>query len=91
MTDAQAQYLAEQFDTNIFPKESVTFSELVSRPGRVTTDGHDMQGPGDKVVTLVYNVKDENYFDLPNHLTYIAGFFYAGLDRFTGGEGRFEL
>jgi hypothetical protein len=84
VTDAQAVYLADQFDTNMFPKESVTFSQLVSRPGQVTPDGHDMQGPGDKVVTLVYNVKDPNYFDLPNNLSYIAGFFSAGLDRFTG-------
>src|SRR4051794_22579441 len=81
VTDAQAQYLADQFDTNMFPKESATFSDLVSRPGRVTTDGHDMQGPGDKVVTLIYNIKDENYFDLPNNLSYTAGFFSAGLDR----------
>jgi hypothetical protein len=84
VTDAQAQYLADQFDTNMFPKESVTFSNLVSRSGVVTADGHDMQGPGDKVVTLVYNIKDPNYFDLPNNLSYIAGFFSAGLDRLTG-------
>src|SRR3954463_14758874 len=64
VTGAQAQYLADQFENNMYPKESVTFSVPPSRAGVILNDGpggtpgHDMRGPGEKIVTLVYNIRD---------------------------------
>ena len=40
----------------------------------------DFTGDGDKTVTLVDNVRDDNFFDLPGRATYIAGFFSAQLN-----------
>ena len=38
-------------------------------------NGGDYTGGGDKTVTLVDNVRDDNYYDFPAAPTYIAGFF----------------
>ena len=43
--------------------------------GNVGRRGVDYTGDGDKIVTLVDNVRDDNYYDFPAAPTYIAGFF----------------
>jgi hypothetical protein len=77
VTSAQAQELADQFDTNMYPKESAAFSVAPDRDGsngQVT--GVDATGDGDKIMTLVDNVRDDNYYEGVNDApTYIAGFF----------------
>jgi hypothetical protein len=82
VTDEQAQYLADQFDGNMYPKESATFSTPPDRDGSnalvgpdANGNGGDYTGSGDKIVTLVDNVRDDNFYDFPARPTYIAGFF----------------
>jgi Immune inhibitor A peptidase M6 len=77
VTQAQAQALADQFDTNMFPKESAAFSVPPDRDGSGNVvSGVDPTGDGDKIMTLVDNVRDDNYYLGVNQApTYIAGFF----------------
>ncbi len=75
VTTKQAQDLAAQFDTNMFPKESKAFSVAPARDGSGAQVPGDFSGAGDKIVTLVDNVRDDNFYDFPAAPTYIAGFF----------------
>jgi hypothetical protein len=89
ITDAQVNYLADQFENNIYPKESVEFSVPPNRDGTnarrgepgtpfsLTGGDNYYAGDGDKIVILVDNIRDDNYNDLNNSqgLSYIAGFF----------------
>ena len=74
--------LVTQFDTNMFPKETAAFSTPPDRDGTNALLGPDANGNGgvytgggDKTVTLVDNVRDDNYYTFPAAPTYIAGFF----------------
>src|SRR5215218_1253678 len=94
LTDAQVAYLADQFENNIYAKESTEFSvppfrdgthALRGEPGTsfsLTGGDNYYAGDGDKIVILVDNVRDENYNDLNNShgLSYIAGFFSSGIN-----------
>jgi hypothetical protein len=87
VTDAQAQYLAGQFDTNMHPKESDVFSVPPSRDGSGAAPIEGIPagyfgGEGDDIVTLVDNVRDDNFYDTNNsrNLPYIAGFFFSVFD-----------
>jgi hypothetical protein len=88
VTDDQVNYLIDQFDNNILPKESDVFSvappldgsnallpELIDDPAFMPPDY--FEGDGDNTVVLVDNVRDENFFDTNNQNTfsYVAGFF----------------
>ena len=42
----------------------------------------DYSGAGDKIVTLVDNVRDDNFYDFPAAPTYIAGFFWSALNEY---------
>lgn len=76
ITDAQAQYLADEFDNNMFPRESAAFSTPPDRDGtNALISGADFTGNGDRIVVLVDNVRDDNFYDFPARPTYIAGFF----------------
>lgn len=83
VTDEQVNYLVEQFDTVIYPEESEFFATPDSLTGAnaylpglvglpqdyyVSSDGIE------RVVILISNVRDENYYD-PTYPLYIAGFF----------------
>ena len=88
ITDAQADYLADEFDNRILPKESAAFSVAPDRDGTnspYVADGFDFSGAGNKTVTLVDNVRDEQYYDLDNvnGFTYIAGFFSSTISEAT--------
>jgi hypothetical protein len=89
ITDAQVNYLASQFDTNMLPKESVEFSIAPDRDGTHQTPlaplngiPSDSTGAGEKTVVLVDNVRDDNFRDFDNTQgnSYIAGFFSPGLN-----------
>jgi hypothetical protein len=80
VTDAQAADLVSQFDNNIYPKETAAFSTPPNRSGADPGMDGDFTGDGDKTVTLVDNVRDDNYFHFPERPTYIAGFFSAQLN-----------
>lgn len=76
VTDAQAASLVKEFDANMFPKESAAFSVAPDRDGsNGLVDGLDASGNGDKIMTLVDNVRDDNFYTFPAAPTYIAGFF----------------
>ncbi|MCW2526372.1 MAG: shpI [Pseudonocardiales bacterium] len=79
VTVAQAQSLVSQFETNMFPKESQAFSVAPDRDGSgnaLVSHGVDSSGSGDKIMTLVDNVRDDNYYlGVEEAGTYIAGFF----------------
>jgi Immune inhibitor A-like, MAM domain len=82
VTDAQVADLIDQFDHNMFPKETTTFSTPPDRDGSNAILGPDgngnggvYTGGGEKTVTLVDNVRDDNFFNFPAAPTYIAGFF----------------
>lgn len=77
ITDEQVNSLVHEFDTNIYPKESEAFSVPPQRDGSNALIDGDFTGGGEKIVTLVDNVRDDNYYDFPNAPTYIAGFFWS--------------
>ena len=78
VTDAQVNSLIDQFDSNMYPIESNAFSVAPSLDGsdapllsilrdaglHVPDDYYE--GPGDRVVVLVDNVRDDNFFDTDN-------------------------
>jgi hypothetical protein len=73
VTDEQVAYLVDQFDNNILPKESETFSVAPDRdgtnavlPGLVGLPDDYYTGDGDDTVVLVDNVRDENFYDTNN-------------------------
>ena len=94
ITDAQVNYLADQFENNIYPKESAEFSVPPNRDGSLARRGQPgtafantggdnyYGGDGQKIVILVDNVRDDNYNDLNNSqgLSYIAGFFSSTIN-----------
>jgi hypothetical protein len=86
ITDTQVNYLIQQFDENIYPKESAAFSVPPDRDGSDPLLGppFDPTGEGDNIVVLVDNVRDDNYYDLNNTqgFSYIAGFFSSQINNF---------
>jgi hypothetical protein len=89
ITGAQVNYLMDQFDNNILPKESVEFSVAPDRDGTNQTPlaplngvPSDSSGAGEKTVVLIDNVRDSNLRDFNNTQgnSYIAGFFSSGLN-----------
>jgi hypothetical protein len=86
ITDAQVDYLIDEFDNNMFPKESQAFSVPPDRdganaqlPGLVDLPPDYYSGEGDNIVVLIDNVRDSNFYDYNNskNNTYIAGFFFS--------------
>jgi hypothetical protein len=75
ITPAQVARLVSEFDGNMYPKETRTFSTPPDRDGANPQISGDYSGDGDNTVALVDNVRDDNFYDLPAAPTYIAGFF----------------
>jgi hypothetical protein len=75
VTDAQVSSLIHEFDEVIFPRETKAFSTPPERTGTNAGLAGDFTGAGNRTVTLVDNIRDDNFFDFPKRLTYIAGFF----------------
>jgi hypothetical protein len=89
LTDAQVQYLIAEFDGNMYPIESAAFSVAPERNGARAPLAQILdlprgyyRGPGDRIVALIDNVRDENFYDTNNAtgLSYIAGFYSSGFD-----------
>lgn len=84
VTDAQVASLVSEFDGNMYPKETTTFSRPPDRDGSNSILGPDANGnggvytgDGNKTVALIDNVRDDNFYTFPAAPTYIAGFFSA--------------
>jgi hypothetical protein len=82
ITDAQVAHLISEFDGNMYPKETSTFSTPPDRDGTNALLGPDANGNGgvytgggEKTVALIDNVRDDNFYTFPAAPTYIAGFF----------------
>src|SRR5436190_6095983 len=91
ITPGQVDYLGQQFENNIYPKESATFSVPPGRDGTHATlpsqlglPSNYYEGESDNIVILVSNVRDDNYYDTNNahNNSYIAGFFSGQLNAF---------
>jgi hypothetical protein len=91
VSDAQVNYLLDQFDNNIWPKEAEAFSVAPPHdgsnailPGLVGLPADYYAGDGNKTVILISNVRDDNYYDTNNAhaFSYIAGFFSGQLNDF---------
>jgi len=87
VSDTQVNELIDQFDTNMYPKETAAFSTPPDRDGTNAQLGPDANGNGgvyggggEKTVTLVDNVRDDNFYDFPAASTYTAGFFSSFLN-----------
>lgn len=98
ITDAQVDSFIKEFDTNIYPKESASFSVPPPRNGADASSykaadgtlhpigaGKVGEGRSDDTVVLVDNVRDANYYapDTPSGQTYIAGFFYSVFNEYA--------
>lgn len=79
VTQAQVEYLLSEVDNNIYETMTTYFTEpdfhdgsasLLSAWGYFPPDYYD----GDKLVILVDNIRDDNYYD-PTYPLYIAGFY----------------
>ena len=81
---------------NIYPLESEVFSDAADarRPNTPLTQAYaqfyglparNFEGDGDRIVTLVDNVRDSNYYGptAADGKTYIAGFFYSLFNNYT--------
>jgi hypothetical protein len=77
ITDAQIDSLITAFDDRMFPTESSLFSVAPDRDGSNSLLPFDYSGDGDKIVTLVMNIRDENFVDTnnANGLGYVVGYF----------------
>ncbi len=81
VTDQQVGALVREFDQTIYPRETAAFSVPRDRDGTSPVlAGGDFTGDGDKTVTLIDNVRDDNYHEFPDSPTYIAGFFSAQMN-----------
>jgi immune inhibitor InhA-like protein len=90
VTDDQVNSLIDQFDTDMYPVESNAFSvapDTLDGSGAPLADiagvpADSYEGPADRVVVLVDNVRDDNFFDMnnANGFSYIAGFYTSTFD-----------
>jgi hypothetical protein len=86
VTDEQIVGMIDEFDTTMYPRETAAFSTPPDRDGTEALlkadpngNGGNYTGGGEKTVTLVDNIRDENYYTFPEAATYVAGFFSASL------------
>jgi hypothetical protein len=80
VTDAQVADLINEFDNNMYPKETAAFSTPPDRDGSNAQLDGDYTGNGDKTVTLVDNVRDDNFYEFPANPTMIGGFFSSNFN-----------
>ena len=89
VTDEQVQYLLDELDGNIYPRESDLYSVAPPRDGMdapladlLTLPPDYYAGDGDQIVVLVDNFRDDNFYDTDNANTYsyVAGFYWGLYD-----------
>ncbi|HUR74336.1 MAG TPA: hypothetical protein VMZ00_08670 [Sporichthya sp.] len=88
ISDAQIAGLMHEYDTNILPKESKAFSVAPDRDGSkapqdLKTTGMDFSGDGNKVVTLVDNIRDPSFYKFPEDRSGVAGFVAPDFNELT--------
>jgi len=95
ITGNQIRYFIREFDRKIYPKGTQYFSRPPDRNGSkallydpgVTAPNppspkDSFRGKGDRIVTLIDNVRDDNFHDMDNSANhpYVLGFFASGLN-----------
>jgi hypothetical protein len=65
ITDAQLDYMSDEFDNNIYPTVTTIYGEPLPRGDE-----------GQKIWTLLFNIRDDAYYN-PAATMYIAGYFSA--------------
>ncbi len=88
VTDAQVKDLVNEFENNMYPKETAAFSTPKERAGLATLPGLtpagiNFAGDGENTVTLIDNVRDPNFYDFPTNRSYVAGFFMPLMNEIT--------
>jgi hypothetical protein len=89
ITDEQVKLLIHEYDTNMLPKESKAFSVAPARDGSAApkddlkTSGLDFSGDGNKVVTLVDNIRDASWYKFPKDRSGVSGFFAPAFNEMT--------
>ncbi|HEX3613716.1 MAG TPA: hypothetical protein VHU88_18650 [Sporichthyaceae bacterium] len=88
VTEPQIKHLVDEFDNNMYPKETAAFSTPPDHNGSATIPGLaaaglDFSGDGDHTVALIDNVRQPNFYDFPKNQTYIAGFFAPVFNQIT--------
>lgn len=81
ITDAQVQYLLNEFDNRIYPKEIEFFAPPAERKGEDGFNGWYADDSG-RTVILIANIKDQSYYD-PTYPSYIAGYFSPTISDFS--------
>jgi hypothetical protein len=88
VTQAQIDYLLDEFDNNIYPKVSTYFGaadyhngsySLLEAWGYVPPDYYDEENG--RTVILIANVRDSMYYD-PTYPYYIAGFYSSSFEAY---------
>lgn len=82
ITDEQVTYLLNEFDENIYEQEVEFFDAPDERTGEQAMFPEYHQDESGRVVILIDNIKDDNYYD-PNYPSYIAGYFSPTISDFT--------
>jgi hypothetical protein len=86
ISNDQVNYLIDEFDNNMYPKESDAFSVPPDRDGakaplagQIGVGKNYWKGEGDNIVVLIDNVRDDNFYDEDNQneYSYTAGFFFS--------------
>ncbi|MCK8060615.1 MULTISPECIES: immune inhibitor A domain-containing protein [unclassified Fusibacter] len=89
ITQEQVDEMRDSFESTIYPKDTEFFgtpdshmgsNAVLSYWGDVPGDYYTSEDGNDKIILLVDNVKDENYFD-KNYPFYVAGFFWGTLEQ----------
>lgn len=88
ITDAQVKSLIHEYDDNMLPKESKAFSVAVPRDGSkapkdLSTSNLDFGGAGNRVVTLIDNIRDAAFYKFPMDRSGVAGFFAPAFNEMT--------
>ncbi|MFQ5819263.1 MAG: hypothetical protein ACE5I5_04685 [Candidatus Heimdallarchaeota archaeon] len=84
VTDEMAQYMAEEFNSAIYPSVASTFGAPLDRDGTgtifealgwpsFTYDWIETNNP-QRVIIKIFNIHDDNYFD-PDYPYYVVGFY----------------
>ena len=88
VTDAQVQYLLQEYETNIRPKEEAFFGQWDAHDGSqallaewgLVPPGYYQSADGQgREIILVDNIRDESYYD-PSYPSYVAGFYSSAFE-----------
>lgn len=87
VTQNQVDSLRDEFDGNIYPQATSFFGtpdELTGENALLEQMGipDDYYAGSDKIMLMVDNVQDDNYFD-PTYPNYVAGFYWQTLETYT--------